>query len=50
MLGKAVATTEANVTLASATITLNAANWLPGTYSAVIEKDGMREVVRLVKR
>jgi hypothetical protein len=50
MLGRVVATVNVDVNAANTTIALNAVNWLPGTYNAVIEKEGIREVVQLVKR
>ncbi len=49
LTGKVISTDVANVSGASATYALDAATWAPGVYIAVIEKDGARQSIQVIK-
>ena len=47
--GKIVTTENIAVNATSHTSTINASNWTPGTYHVVVEKDGSRQMIPVVK-
>jgi len=47
--GKTLTTENITINSASHTSNINTSNWLPGTYKLVVEKDGNRQVIPVVK-
>jgi hypothetical protein len=49
MNGRSVTTDNIEVSGTSHTSNINTTNWLPGTYQVVIEKDGSRQTIPVIK-
>lgn len=50
LTGKQIAVQIAEINGTSASVSVDASNWAPGLYNAVVEKDGTRQVVQVVKQ
>jgi hypothetical protein len=50
LMGKQVATQTTAINGTSTTVSIDAASWAPGAYNAVVEHDGARQVVQVVKQ